>query len=294
MEISEILGQMERNNGRFARAAVMEAIARRDEIIPELLRILEDVADDPESYAEDASNMALTYAMFLLAQFRETRAYPLLVRIFSVPGEMPFDLVGDTVTEHLGAILASVSGGDTGGMAALIENEEANEYVRAAAMKGLLTLMAMGRRSRDEIMAYFTSLFHKFERRWSYAWDELVCCCADLCPEEVLDEIRQAYKEGLVDPGVIGPNEVEEAISLGKEKALERLSRSRLHPIDDVAREMEWWACFDHEPRRRQRWEMPRVARPPEEPRQPKIGRNERCPCGSGKKFKKCCGAAKA
>jgi uncharacterized protein len=25
---------------------------------------------------------------------------------------------------------------------------------------------------------------------------------------------------------------------------------------------------------------------------QPKVGRNEACPCGSGKKFKKCCGAA--
>jgi uncharacterized protein len=25
---------------------------------------------------------------------------------------------------------------------------------------------------------------------------------------------------------------------------------------------------------------------------QPKIGRNDPCPCGSGKKFKKCCGAA--
>jgi uncharacterized protein len=23
---------------------------------------------------------------------------------------------------------------------------------------------------------------------------------------------------------------------------------------------------------------------------QPKVGRNETCPCGSGKKFKKCCG----
>ncbi|MEK9984096.1 MAG: SEC-C metal-binding domain-containing protein [Opitutae bacterium] len=24
----------------------------------------------------------------------------------------------------------------------------------------------------------------------------------------------------------------------------------------------------------------------------PKVGRNEPCPCGSGKKFKKCCGRA--
>ena len=27
---------------------------------------------------------------------------------------------------------------------------------------------------------------------------------------------------------------------------------------------------------------------------QPKVGRNDPCPCGSGKKFKKCCGVAKA
>ena len=26
----------------------------------------------------------------------------------------------------------------------------------------------------------------------------------------------------------------------------------------------------------------------------PKIGRNDPCPCGSGKKYKKCCGAANA
>ncbi|MHC4336845.1 MAG: SEC-C metal-binding domain-containing protein [Planctomycetota bacterium] len=26
---------------------------------------------------------------------------------------------------------------------------------------------------------------------------------------------------------------------------------------------------------------------------QPKVGRNAPCPCGSGKKYKKCCGALK-
>ena len=33
----------------------------------------------------------------------------------------------------------------------------------------------------------------------------------------------------------------------------------------------------------------PRRARP--EPAPPKPGRNDPCPCGSGKKYKKCCGA---
>jgi preprotein translocase subunit SecA len=31
----------------------------------------------------------------------------------------------------------------------------------------------------------------------------------------------------------------------------------------------------------------------PEVRTEPKIGRNEPCPCGSGKKYKKCCGAGK-
>src|ERR1035437_7121421 len=108
MDILDILRQMERNDGYFARAAVTEALARRDEIVPELLRILEAVADDPQRYAKEPDYMALTYAMFLLAQFRETRACPLLVRIFSAPDETAFDLVGETVTEDLCNILASV------------------------------------------------------------------------------------------------------------------------------------------------------------------------------------------
>jgi Protein of unknown function (DUF1186) len=53
MDILDILRQMERNDGYFARAAVTEALARRDEIVPELLRILEAVADDPQRYAKE-------------------------------------------------------------------------------------------------------------------------------------------------------------------------------------------------------------------------------------------------
>ncbi|HIE11729.1 MAG TPA: hypothetical protein EYP62_08950, partial [Kiritimatiellae bacterium] len=35
-------------------------------------------------------------------------------------------------------------------------------------------------------------------------------------------------------------------------------------------------------------------ARVPVRRTQPKVGRNDPCPCGSGKKYKKCCGARQA
>jgi uncharacterized protein YecA (UPF0149 family) len=55
--------------------------------------------------------------------------------------------------------------------------------------------------------------------------------------------------------------------------------------IDDAEKEMSWWACFEENKHRKVKlgWDTPiRKA--------PKVGRNEPCPCGSGKKFKKCCG----
>jgi len=298
MDLKEILSHLERNEGFFPRAAVQEAIDHRVEIVPALLGILEEVARDLDPFVGRGCFIHI-YAMYLLAQFRETRAYPLLVQIFSTPGELPMDLAGDVVTEDLGRILASVSDGDVGGMTALVENEQANEYVRSAAMDGLLTLVACGKRSRDEVMAYFRSLFQKFDRRIGHAWDGLVSACADLCPEEIVEEIRQAYEDGLVDPGYISWKNIERALALGKEAAVESLKDHR-QMITDVAEALGWWACFDEDALRtglrKPPPSLPRLPQlnlwPPEPIRraQPKVGRNDPCPCGSGKKFKKCCG----
>src|ERR1035437_9112405 len=157
------------------------------------------------------------------------------------------------VYSNLSTALASVSGGDIGGMAALVENEDANEYVRGAGLKGLLTLCACGTLGRDEVMDYFKSLFQKLRRTPDGVWSWLATSCADLCPEEVMEELGQAYDEDLPDPGVIGWDEVEEALAMGKEAAMSRLRRSRYSLVSDVHKEMSWWACFrenEHPPLR--------------------------------------------
>jgi hypothetical protein len=292
MDLQQTLQALENNNQYYAREAVSEAILRRDEIIPALLKILEDVIEDPESFV-DSHRFDHIYAMFLLAQFRETRAYPLLVKIFSVPGEFAFDLVGDTVTEDLGQLLASVSGGDISGMTALVENEDANEYVRAAGLTGLLTLCACGTLSRDEVMKYFKSLFQKLRRTPDGVWSWVANSCADLCPEEVMQELRKAYEEDLPDPGVIGWDDVEDALAMGKEVAMARL-RSSYTLVSDVHEEMSVWACFSENQQSPVKDDLLLPAEyevvDPIYRTEPKVGRNDPCPCGSGKKYKKCCG----
>jgi len=47
MTIPEILKELEPYTGRFPRQAMKAAIEQRDALTPELLRVLEEVANDP-------------------------------------------------------------------------------------------------------------------------------------------------------------------------------------------------------------------------------------------------------
>ena len=144
-----------------------EAVGRREEITPELLRILAETAGRAKELAEDGDYMAHIYAMFLLAQFREVRAYPLVLRLASLPGDILDSLCGDFIASNLGQVLASVCGGDLGGIQHLIENEDIDEWARGSAVRSLVILVAAGQKSRDEIVDYFAQLYrcrHSGER----------------------------------------------------------------------------------------------------------------------------------
>jgi Protein of unknown function (DUF1186)/SEC-C motif len=302
MDLDELFVRLERHRDSFPEDLVAEVIARREEVTPRFLEILEDIDRNPETWLMDDQGMIHIYAMYLLALFREAAAYPLLVRIFSRPGEFPFELAGDVVTQDLGRILASVCGGDVGGLGALIENEQANEWVRAVALDGMFSLVVAGQRTRSEVMGYCLHLFQKLERKPGAQWDGLANVCADLWPDEAMAELDRAYDDGLVDEHSIAWEDIEEALELGQERAVK--ARSYRDPfINDVARCMSWMQCFQredaangyldlHAAAGEERQELP----PYENTVRPirragsKVGRNEPCPCGSGRKFKKCCG----
>jgi len=273
-------------------------VACREEITPELLRILEETVDRAAQLDAEGDYMAHLYAMFLLAQFRETRAYPLVVRFASLPGDLVDSLCGDFITEDLGQVLASVCGGELAGIQSLIENEATDQWVRGAALSSLVTLVAVGQKSRDEIVGYFARLFRgKLVRKWSHVWDSLVSYSSDLYPEELLDDIKRAYEDGLVDPDYIGFDHVKRDLAAGKDRILARLADNpHRRLVEDTVAEMGWWACFREDRAKNTAHALPNsklnpAVSSPIRRAPTKTGRNEPCPCGSGKKYKKCCGA---
>jgi hypothetical protein len=284
--------------GEFPREALEAAIAQQEAITPHLLRALKDAPGLLERLATEENYMLPTYAFYLLAQFRETRAYPLIVDFFSQPGRQPVDITGDFVTEDLGRVLASVSGGDTAPIKSLIENPKVNEYTRAAAMDSLLTLFVEGVLSREAIHDYFRDLFQGgLERDFSHTWNVLVSHSCDLYLKELMPDIRKAFADNLVDEFFIDLRWIKRKLAEGKEETLASLrANHHYHYINDTISEMEGWHCFQSprpspspspppEPSSSSSQVTPRPAPPPK-----KVGRNDPCPCGSGRKYKHCCG----
>ena len=314
MEIQEILRQLEFNKERrLPRGALDAALAQREAITPHLLQFIEHAYANAEHLDEKSDEtgpfMGHIYAMYLLAQFRERAAYPLILKLFSLPGDLSEDITGDVATTDLPNVLASVAGGDLRPIKELTENAKANEWVRTAGVRTFLSLVAAGEMSRDEAVAYYAELFrNKLEREYSAVWDTLVCCASDLVADELWEDIRKAYDDGVVDSFVISLEDVERDLERDKEQVLEHLREWDYGLVEDVVRDMEGWGCFREEraypskfnaPERPAPRATPDVGAAPVVPRREEPvapvrvgrapGRNDPCPCGSGRKFKHCC-----
>ena len=244
--VTKILLEVEYNNGKCPREVLRRAIAQREEIIPELLEILEFTCENAETLAKEDNYFAHIYALYLLAQFRERRAYPLLNNLLNKPAELVDSLLGDMVTEGLPSILASIYDGDVNLLHKIIGNEEIDGYIRGSALHALVALVAQRRIVREEVVEYFRELFNGgLEREYSHVWNALVGCSNYLYPEEIIRDIEQAYDEELVDLGYIEYEEIKNQLARSKDIALAELYKNRNYQlIDDTIQELEYWACF--------------------------------------------------
>ena len=267
----------------FPRLALTHLIAHPEESIPLLLDLLTDVTENFDDYYEKDSFIGHLYAFFLLAQFREKRAYPLIAQFFIRHGDRADEICGDFVTENLARVLACVFDGDLTLIKQLIENSQVNEWVRGASVRSLTILVLHDMLPRDEVIAYFRELFTaKLERTHGQVWNNLAVETVQLYPKELQNEINQAYAEGFVDTNVMRQAEVKATLAIKWQVHLAQLLKNRHYTrVTDTIAEMEGWACFQPLPSRQKR----KTAQPLTK----KVGRNEPCPCGSGKKYKQCC-----
>ena len=306
MTIPEILQQLSRVPDRtdFApyEAALRAAIEQREAITPELIAAIDCVSADPARYLKDHEECLHLFAIYLLAQFRERGALGAFLRFFSLPGDPALDLTGDMVTEQGAAVLASVCGGDPAPLLQLALDETVNDFVRSQAIDGLLVQAGWGERPREAVIAELRRLFHTLPKPGNaFVWAGLVGAVCDFNAPELMPEVRQAFAEGLVDESIVGLEDAEGSIAgtfpyeFGNSAERYECFLQRNAPIDAVSK-CSGWLCFrDVELDAGDAFASPPDSFSDNLAPQPylaplKVGRNDPCPCGSGRKYKKCCG----
>lgn len=222
--------------------AINAIVARREEAVPELLKILEQVKNVPLGTPVALSDWSWFLATYLLAQFREKKALAILVEQFSMPPEHVDRIFKDILVEDLPRLLATLASEDIAPLRVLTEREGIHDAVRASALWGYTILAAVGVVPKKEVTDYYAELFQgKVARTPSYLWTSLVAGCAALHVKNLRREVLRAYEEELLDASAYSMKEVLTEWDSTPEESLRRLAQESGGLIKDVWDEMEYW-----------------------------------------------------
>jgi SEC-C motif/Protein of unknown function (DUF1186) len=163
------------------------------------------------------------------------------------------------------------------------------EALAMVTVRGRLDRAAAGRFLRDAFMELQP-------QRQNYVWVGWQSAIAMLGMSDLKTLVKKAFDRGFIDGHVLGFDHFEEDLRRGIEHPGEpRLPDDRDSTLfGDTVEELSGWYCFseqysEDQERYRRQAEANRARSQRLENPFKSVGRNDPCPCGSGKKFKKCC-----
>ena len=200
MSPDQVLIELGKDRTTHPREALESADAHRGVLVQPLLEILERCITDSNS-ASDEDAQLFCYGLYLLAKWRETQVYPLVIRWLSLSDADSTRLSGDVLTQDGARILAAVYDGDLEPIKRLVLNRDADEFSRGVAVAALALLAVWAEVPHDTILDYFAWLAREgLERQTNYVWGALATESADIEAIAVFPDLRRAYDRGFIDP----------------------------------------------------------------------------------------------
>lgn len=270
--------------------ALGACLMRPDEAAPAILDLIARAATGGR--LDHNEETLLFRGLHILAAARHEKAFRPLLGLLRRPDDELDPLLGDVITESLPRIVASVFDGDAEPLFAAIADRTIDEYVRDALM-GAATFLAWDGRIDVAAMAAFLKRFfdERLARNEEHVWCGWARAVTLLGRRELEGELAAAFREGRVDEA-FGEYEDFAPDLAEAERAprdVGRLHRAHLGYIDDAREALMLWQSDDDDDND-DYWSgsTPALMTPTANPLR-HVGRNDPCPCGSGKKAKKCC-----
>jgi hypothetical protein len=307
-------------DGELPAELLRSLLARGTAVVPGLIRILQSDIEKVRA-GVDLEADASFFAFVLLGLIGDPSALPVMIDAISLPASMIDTLLGDLIHELLPLFIVKLSHGNVNLVKDLIANRDLYLYVRWSLAGCYLHFVREGLMTREAAAALLEQHLNDEIQYPSYELNAgLALELARLAVPSSLDTIRRACDSENFDETVVTLAELEKDFSDGDTKFASAING--LHPLDfDVVDELSQWASFQPESpkvlhnhtreeeelqphdlrssgdatdRNRPQWLSCEEAAPPRTIVSEKCpGRNDPCPCGSGKKYKKCCGGSR-
>ena len=292
--------------------AINAAVEQQKEVTPMLLQALDAVKIKAKRSSSAGKSRLAIHALYLLCQFAEADAWPLVIDLFSSMSVQDNVSIGDDfdeiVCDSLSQIFATLSKGDIRPLQSIIENTSIDEYVRDAALSALVVLYMQNDLEPDTLKSYLHQL-HKFglEQERNQVWNAWIQACYNTCPDDFMDALKDLYEQEIADPYYITLEELSERCGMKPEairKAVMNQEAEYYCYITDAIAGLHKLSCYSGEENELLKSMENMVieqttpvsggsaatpAIKSDMPDYTGVGRNDSCPCGSGKKFKKCC-----
>lgn len=255
----------------YLRSAIDKAIEERDEL-------------------EDGYQLHF-YAIFFLGQFQDRESFSKIIELVTLPGEVLDYLIGSAVTEGLRDILYNTYNGDKELLKSTIRNEYVDEFVRAGLLDVMGQLYLDGQLEEKEWKEFLRQNVY-CDEKYSYFYEGLgkvICRCHFV---DMLSEILYLQRNELMSEGCMGTYDycVDEMF------AYRDYEKDFCESPMNAADILRTWAMFEENDSPKENAKKMKefeklLKKELENSREKKIkiGRNDKCPCGSGKKYKVCC-----
>jgi len=294
MTPTEIMRELARND-MFPRAAMAAAGERRDEMAPIFVKLVELLGRQLRSSMRNADLNALIPIFYLLGEWQIAQAYRPLLHMLRRPTKTLDHTLGDAVTEVSFRVIAGTFDGDLQPLFEAILDIQADDFARISLMSALVLISVLHPERRpviEEFIRTFRTRQIKASTDVLLGWTEAI---ADLGLEDMTAAVRELFDKGMIPKDYCSFSDFLEDLNSTLDAGAPGNHRYGKGLITDSITELSKWHCYSdaffEQQKTRKVSNDVRVAPWIEflKTPAPSVGRNDPCPCGSGRKYKMCC-----
>lgn len=268
----------------------------REKVIADLETVLKK---SYHHHQESSPDYEAVHALFMLGALEAEKSLPVVLEMMRQDEDYFDDVFGTIYTELAWIPLLKLSKNQLNLIEDYLKLPGLHTYFRSVALDALTQVYCHYPNRAEEVVEIYKNLLHYFSKVNpeeniidSQFISFLIWDLADLKQAQLLPKIKALYEKGYVLESVSGSfEEVEKDI---KKTESDSQNKREIKSLKEIYRELSTPSPFDSDWKDSFSMEDSFYDKllTTEETftrEHKKIGRNDPCPCGSGKKFKKCC-----